>query len=87
MRAPPAAPRLLRHRRPRNRERISDKNCTLACLKQGGKLVLADRDHKRVYRLDQTGQEKARDFTGQKVKVTGTLSGRTIRVTAVEAAS
>jgi len=64
-----------------------DKNCTLACLKQGSKLVLADRDHKRVYRLDQTGQEKARDFTGQKVKVTGTLSGRTIRVTAVEAAS
>ena len=64
-----------------------DKNCTLACVKQGGKLVIADRDHKRVYQLDQTGQEKAREFTGQKVKVTGTLSGRTIRVTAIEAAS
>ena len=64
-----------------------DKNCTLACAKQGSKFVLADSDHKRVYRLDQVGQEKARDFAGQKVKVTGVLSGRTIRVTSIESAS
>lgn len=63
-----------------------DKSCTLACVKQGSKFVLADRDHKRVYQLDKTGQEKARDFAGQKVKVTGTLNGKTIRVTAIEAA-
>lgn len=64
-----------------------DKSCTLACVKQGSKFVLADLDHKRVYRLDKTGQEKARDFAGQKVKVTGTISGRTIRVTSIETAS
>ena len=64
-----------------------DKACTLMCVKQGGKFVLADRDHKRVYQLDQTGQEKARDFAGQKVKVTGRVTGKTIRVTAIEAAS
>ncbi len=64
-----------------------DKACILMCVKNGGKFVLADRDHKRVYQLDKTGQEKARDFAGMKVKVTGTLSGRTIRVTAIEAAS
>jgi hypothetical protein len=29
------------------------------CVKDG-KFVLADRDHKRVYQLDKTGQEKAR---------------------------
>lgn len=64
-----------------------DQSCTLACVKQGSKFVLADRDHKRVYQLDKTGQEKAGDFAGQKVKVTGQVSGRTIRVTTIEAAS
>ena len=64
-----------------------DKNCTLACVKGGSKFVLADRDKKVVYRLDNTGQEKARDFAGQKVKVTGRITGKTIRVTAIEAAS
>lgn len=63
-----------------------DKSCTLMCVKNG-KFVLADRDHKRVYQLDKIGQEKAREFAGQKVKVTGRVIGKTIRVTAIEAAS
>ncbi|HEX8069293.1 MAG TPA: DUF5818 domain-containing protein [Pyrinomonadaceae bacterium] len=63
-----------------------EKACTLMCVKGGGKFVLADRDHKVVYRLDKTGQEKAREFAGQKVKVTGRLTGKTIRVTKIEAA-
>src|SRR6266849_10034780 len=62
-----------------------DKSCTLMCVKGGSKFVLADRDHKRVYRLDQSGQDKARGFAGQKVKVTGRVVGKTIRVTAIEA--
>jgi len=64
-----------------------DKSCTLMCVKNGGKFVLADRDNKRVYQLDQAGQDKAREFAGQKVKVTGRVSGKTIRVTAIEAAT
>lgn len=63
-----------------------DKSCTLVCVKNG-KFVLADRDHKRVYQLDKTGQEKAREFAGQKVKVTSRISGKTIRVSAIEAAT
>ena len=63
-----------------------DKSCTLMCVKNG-KFVLADRDHQRVYQLDKTGRERAREFAGQKVKVTGRVSGKTIRVTAIEAAS
>ena len=63
-----------------------DKSCTLMCVKNG-KFVLADRDHKRVYQLDKTGQERAREFAGQKVKVTGRVVGKTIRVSAIEAAS
>src|SRR6266566_5627775 len=58
-----------------------DKSCTLACVKNG-KFVLADRDHKQVYQLDKAGQDKAREFAGQKVKVTGRVTGKTIRVTA-----
>lgn len=61
-----------------------DKSCTLMCVKDG-KFVLADRAHKRVYQLDKMGQEKAREFAGQKVKVTGRVVGRTIKVTAIEA--
>ena len=65
-----------------------DKSCTLMCIKDGkGKLVLADRAHKRVYNLDKTGQEKALEFAGQKVKVTGRVTGRTIHVMSIEATS
>jgi Cu+-exporting ATPase len=55
-----------------------DKSCTLMCVKNG-KFVLVDREHKHVYQLDKPGQEKAREFAGQKVKVTGRLTGKTIR--------
>ena len=57
------------------------------CVKGGSKYILADRAHRRVYRLDNAGQQKAREFAGQKVKVTGRVIGRTIRVTAIEAAT
>lgn len=63
---------------------MSDKDCTLMCVKNG-KFVLADRDHKLIYQLDKTGQERAREFAGQQVKVKGRVTGKTIRVTAIEA--
>src|SRR2546421_7685656 len=63
-----------------------EKSCTLMCVKGGSKFVLADREHKVVYRLDKVGQEKAREFAGQKVKVTGRVTGKTIQVTKIEAA-
>ena len=65
---------------------MNEKDCTLMCAKNG-KFVLADRDRKVVYQLDSVGQEKAREFAGQKVKITGRVSGKTIRVTAIEAAT
>ncbi|MDQ1640100.1 MAG: hypothetical protein QOF62_3439 [Pyrinomonadaceae bacterium] len=63
----------------------SDKACVLMCV-ANGKFVLADRDQKKVYQLDDTGQQKAREFAGQKVKVTGRVTGNTIHVTTIEAA-
>jgi hypothetical protein len=65
---------------------MDDKDCPLMCVKNG-KFVLADRDHKAVYQLDRAGQEKAREFAGQKVKITGRITGKTIRVTTIEAAT
>lgn len=65
---------------------MNDKDCTLMCAKNG-RFVLADREHKAVYELDKTGQEKASEFAGQKVKVKGRITGKTIRVTSIEALS
>ena len=64
-----------------------DKTCTLACVKGGSKFVLADYDHNVVYRLDNSSQAKAREVAGQKVKVTGQVTGKTIKVTSIEGAS
>ena len=65
---------------------MDEKDCTLMCVKNG-KFVLAERDQKLVYQLDQAGQERAREFAGQKVRIKGRVAGKTIRVTAIEAAT
>jgi len=45
------------------------KECAIACVKGGGKYALYDPAAKRAYQLD--NQKKARDYAGQKVKITG----------------
>jgi hypothetical protein len=62
----------------------SDKECTLECVKAGSKYVLADPASGKVYQL--SDQKKPEEFAGQKVKVTGTIKGDTINVTAIEPA-
>jgi len=61
------------------------KTCTVECVKLGGKYVLYDGASKTSYQLDP--QDKAKDFAGQKVKVTGTSDGGTIHVKSIEPAS
>ena len=58
--------------------------CTQACVRDGGKLVLYDSAHQKVYQLED--QQKAMQYAGQKVSVTGsydegsnTLRAETIR--------
>ena len=63
----------------------SDKACVLMCV-ANGKFVLADRAHRKVYQLDKVGQGKAREFAGERVKITGRITGKTIRVVTIEAA-
>jgi Protein of unknown function (DUF5818) len=55
--------------------------------KSGGKYVLKDSAHKMTYALDD--QEKAKDFEGKTVKVTGMLDtqSNTIRVAVIEPGS
>ncbi|HXG92449.1 MAG TPA: hypothetical protein VNN73_08785 [Blastocatellia bacterium] len=64
-----------------------DKTCTLKCIEGGGKFILADRSHKVVYALDDAAQKKAREFAGQKVKVTGHVDAKakSIHVTKIVA--
>lgn len=61
----------------------SAKDCTLECVKGGGKFILVD-DKGKIY--DLSDQEKPKEFPGAKVKVTGTLKGDTIEVGSIEAA-
>lgn len=51
--------------------------------KSGGKLVLKDSTSQSTYALDD--QDKAKQYEGQKVKITGTLDepSKTIRITSI----
>jgi uncharacterized protein DUF5818 len=64
----------------------NDKDCTLRCVKAGGKFALADAANKTWYTLDD--QKKAEAFAGQKVTVTGTLDAatKTLKIATIKAA-
>src|SRR5215472_667311 len=63
------------------------RECTLACSKTHGALVLYDAANKKVYKLDD--QIKPKTFAGKKVMVTGEYDDalKTIRVRSIRAAS
>ena len=61
-----------------------EKKCTLSCVESGSDFVLADREHKKVYLLDD--QTKPKEFAGAKVTIVGTLDGETIHVQTITAA-
>ena len=63
------------------------RECTLACVKMGGKFVLYNPTTKATYQLDD--QEKPRTFAGRTVTVKGTYdsASKTIHVQSIEAAS
>src|SRR5436190_16097835 len=50
-----------------------EKKCTLACVASGSDFVLADKEHNKVYLLDD--QKKPKEFAGVKVTIVGTLEG------------
>jgi len=64
---------------------MAKKMCTQNCVKMGGKYVLLDSADKSIYQLDD--QTKPAKFAGEKVKVKGTLDGKTIHVRSIAKAS
>jgi hypothetical protein len=63
------------------------KQCTLGCVKMGGKYVLFNAADKTIYQLDD--QTKPEAFAGEKVSVKGKLDKdkKTIHVTGIQAGS
>jgi hypothetical protein len=63
------------------------KECTLACVKAGGKFVLFNRNTRTTFQLDD--QKKPAQFAGANVTVTGTLddSNKTIHVANIKVSS
>ena len=51
------------------------KDCTLLCMKDGGKFVLYSADAKTSFNLDD--QDKPREYAGEKVTIVGTYDGET----------
>jgi len=54
--------------------------CAKSCVQKGSDVVLVTEDGK-VYKLDT--QDKAKEFAGDKVEVTGSVSGESISVTSI----
>lgn len=69
-----------------NDELKNPKDCTLACVKEGGSFVLYDAATQTTYLLDD--QKTPEQFAGDKVTVTGTFddSSMTIHVSKIEKA-
>jgi hypothetical protein len=58
--------------------------CSAKCIQLGAKYVLFDSSRKAIYELDD--QDKAEKFAGHKVRVSGALQKKKIRVSSIEAA-
>jgi hypothetical protein len=65
----------------------NDKDCTLRCVKAGGKYALEDAANKTWYTLDD--QKKAEPFAGMKVTVTGTVdtATKTLKIVTIKKAA
>jgi uncharacterized protein DUF5818 len=59
-----------------------ERECTLQCVSDGSKFILADRINRKVYELED--QTSPRRFAGRKVRVTGEIEGKSLRVESIE---
>lgn len=60
-------------------------SCSVKCIQLGGKYVLYDSSKRIIYELDD--QEKAGEFAGHKVRVSGALQKKKIKIAHIEAAN
>ena len=64
--------------------KMSDQQCTLACVKMGAKYVLASSD--KVLKIANQDFKGLQQFAGDAVELTGDLKGDTITVTKIQKA-
>ena len=62
--------------------KMSDRDCTLACIEKGGKYVFVVGG--KVYNIDNQDYAGLKEHAGHTVKLTGELSGDTIRVSDIK---
>jgi|ERR1700678_662984 hypothetical protein len=60
-------------------------SCSAMCVRLGAKYVLYDSAKQAIYQLD--NQDKAAEFAGRKVQVSGTLQKTKIKVASISAAN
>jgi hypothetical protein len=60
------------------------RECTIKCIKEGAKYVFVNDGDKKIYAID--AQDKVADHAGHHVKVTGTLDGEKLKLTAIDMA-
>ncbi len=65
--------------------KMTDKDCTLACVKAGGKFVLVSGG--KVYNISNQSVAGLTKYAGQNVKVTGDVSGDSIAVSQIAASN
>ena len=61
---------------------MSDRECTEACIKNGGKYVFVSNG--KVYKIDNQDYAGLAEHAGHTVKLTGDMSGDTIKVSNIE---
>jgi len=59
--------------------------CIQQCLRLGAKYALYDDAKHSFYRIDDQAKDKVEPFDGQRVRITGTLDKKTIKVSDVKA--
>jgi hypothetical protein len=63
-------------------KKMSDKQCTVACVEHGSAYVLVNGDN--VLKIANQGFDGLKQFAGDTVKLTGDVKGDTITVTKIE---
>jgi len=63
--------------------KISDRDCTLACVKNGGKYVFVRNG--KVYSIENQDYAGLEEHAGETVRLTGEMTGDTIKVSNIEA--
>jgi hypothetical protein len=66
-------------------QKISDRQCTLGCVKNGAKYVFVHKG--KVYTIENQDYAALKSHAGERVRVTGDVNGNRIKVSSLETVS